>query len=332
MNWIRQQNKTFFFPLFYAVFLGGLSLASALALLATSAWLISSASTISPLSLLHVAITSIICLGFARGFFKYGERLLIQDSILQIQSKLYILIYRALAAKSIQYLPLNLSLSQGEVFNKILQDVKSIQDKWVRLWVPWSGALISGIIGSGIIFWLDLRAGVVTLTLTLVTLALIPRVSTTSSKLNLSKIAESESYFSEQISSSITGHLEAQIFNFADKYRDSLNKSELELASKEKSSFKISGVAICLVYIAMSINIIANAIIAINAFQAGTLAGVNIAVLTLAPLAIYDSIAALPSAFSDKSKMDRSEEFINETLNDELSQRSIDPGRNSSYL
>lgn len=319
MNQVRQENRTYLFRLFYAAFLGGLSLASAVALLASSAWLISMASTMPPILLLQVVIVGVRFFGISRGVFRYAERLLSHDTILRIQSKLQVLIYQRLEARPLQYL----SLSQGKVLNRIINDVEFVQDKWVRVWIPWCGSLIAGVCGAGIIYWLSPIAGLITLAILIFTLFIVPRVTTIGSQSSAAKIAESESYLGERISSSITGHMEARIFNYSDKYSEDLKKVESDLAFHEKATLKISGLATFLVYIAMGINIIINAVIAINSFESGSLAGVNIAVLTLLPLAIYDSIATLPSAFSNKSKMDRSEEFLNEVLDESLAEEKV---------
>ena len=67
----------------------------------------------------------------------------------------------------------------------------------------------------------------------------------------------------------------------------------------------------------MALSILINAFLAIRAFENGDLAGVNIAILTLLPLAIFDSIITLPAAFAYKPKMDKSEEFLNQVLGEE---------------
>ena len=77
-----------------AVFLGGSSLAAAVGLLATSAWLISTASTRPPVLVLEVAIVSVRFFGLSRGVLKYGSRIVEHNSALKIQTSLRVRIYQ----------------------------------------------------------------------------------------------------------------------------------------------------------------------------------------------------------------------------------------------
>lgn len=310
---VRDESRSLIFRLIYAAFLGGLSLSSAVALLASSAWLISMASTMPPILLLQVVIVSVRFFGISRGVFRYAERLLSHDTILRIQARLQSLVYQRLEARPLNYL----SISQGRLLSRILHDVEYVQDKWVRVWIPWLSSLIAGVAGSGIIFWLHPVAGITTLTLLIIALFLVPRLATLSAKENARSIAEAEVRLAEHVTAAIAGHMEAKMFGYAKKFNEDVKRTEAELAKHERDALKVSGLASAVIYLIMGIAILSNAILAINAFRGGDLAGVNIAILTLLPLAIFDSIITLPSAFAYKPKMDRSEEFLNQVLAEE---------------
>ena len=66
--------------------LGGASLASGVFLLATSAWLISMASTKPPILTLEVAVVSVRFFALARGVFRYAERTVSHDAMFRALS------------------------------------------------------------------------------------------------------------------------------------------------------------------------------------------------------------------------------------------------------
>ena len=62
-----------------AALLGALAIGCAVALLATSAWLISEASLRPPILTLEVAFVAVRAFGLGRGVFRYSERLVGHD-------------------------------------------------------------------------------------------------------------------------------------------------------------------------------------------------------------------------------------------------------------
>jgi ABC-type transport system involved in cytochrome bd biosynthesis fused ATPase/permease subunit len=210
-----------------------------------------------------------------------------------------------------------LSISQGKLLSRILHDVEYVQDKWIRVWIPWTSSLIAGVAGSGIIFWLHPIAGLTTLTLLIIAIFLVPRLATLSAREESGSIADSEVKLAEHVTAAISGHMEARMFGYAHKFSEDLKATEEELSKHERKALKVSGIASSVVYFIMGLSILINALLAIRAFEAGELAGVNIAILTLLPLAIFDSIVTLPSSFAYKPKMDRSEDFLNQVLGEE---------------
>ena len=310
---VRQERRSLLLRLIYAAFLGGLSLSAAVALLASSAWLISMASTMPPILVLQVVIVGVRFFGISRGVFRYAERLLSHDTILRIQARLQSLVYERLESRPLHYL----SISQGKLLSRILHDVEYVQDKWIRVWIPWISSLIAGVAGCGIIFWLHPIAGLTTLTLLIIALFLVPRLATLSAKEESGSIAEAEVRLAEHVTAAIAGHMEAKMFGYSQKFSEDLKSTEEDLSKHERKALKVSGVASATIYLIMGLAIMSNAVLAISAFDNGDLAGVNIAVLTLLPLAIFDSIITLPSSFAYKPKMDRSEAFLNEILSEE---------------
>jgi ATP-binding cassette subfamily C protein CydCD len=70
------------------ILLGSLAIGCGVGLLATSAWLISSAALQPPVLVLEVAIVAVRAFGIGRGAFRYGERLVSHDAAFRGLSRL----------------------------------------------------------------------------------------------------------------------------------------------------------------------------------------------------------------------------------------------------
>ena len=76
-----------------AVLLGALAIGSGVGLLATSAWLISSAALRPQILELEVAIVAVRAFGIGRGVFRYAERLVSHDAAFRVLSSLRLAVY-----------------------------------------------------------------------------------------------------------------------------------------------------------------------------------------------------------------------------------------------
>ena len=168
-----QSARPYFIRFFSASLLGAISLSMAVGLLASSAWLISMAATQPPVLTLQVAVVSVRFFGISRCFFRYTERIWSHDAILRSATSLQQRIYRALVDRP----PVSSNVDrQGKILQQLTTDIEVVQDRWIRLAIPFLGALISGWAGIGIISWLAPTIGLVNLILFTLALILIPLI------------------------------------------------------------------------------------------------------------------------------------------------------------
>ena len=273
--------------------LGGLSLTMAVGLLGSSAWLIAMASTQPPILVLEVAIVSVRFFGLSRGVFRYGERVMSHDAILRNQTQLQTHLYRGLE----RAVPLK-ERTGSSFFAGIIRDVEITQDRWLRIYIPWISAAISGLAGICAIYFLSPRAGTLIGTLFIASLIGIPMLTR-----RLSLHASNVSYVDEteivsQISNISRGFLEAKIYGYSVSLQQKLRQTDIALARKESILDLGSGIGVALNILATSGAVIIGLTTAIHNVSQGELGAVNIATLTLLPLMIFDGISTLPSAFT----------------------------------
>jgi ATP-binding cassette, subfamily C, bacterial CydC len=119
--------------LLLATVCGVLSLGSALALAAVSAWLITRAWQMPPILDLSVAVVAVRALGISRGVLHYCERLASHDTALRASGTARSQIYQALAGGPVDVVA---RMSGGELAGRVGSDVDDLADALVRAVLP----------------------------------------------------------------------------------------------------------------------------------------------------------------------------------------------------
>ena len=302
-----------------AVLLGGASLGSAVGLLATSAWLISMASTRPPVLVLEVAIVSVRFFGLSRGVLKYASRILEHNGALKVQTALRVKIYERFS----RLLPSDYAeLHRGNLLSQIINDVELAQDLWLRIASPWFAALISGTAGVTIIHWLLPACGEVITVIFLAAALLIPILAMLASSKADTRNHESDLF--DQIMQIAESAPESLVFNFGDELLTQIESAQNEIAKVEARNGLRSGFAAATYYISLGSAVVISLWFAADAALSHHLAGINVAVIALVPLAMFDGLSTLPAAFSQLRQVQGAINNLEPLLEDVPSTSSID--------
>ena len=276
-----------------AALLGGASLGSAVGLLATSAWLISMASTRPPVLVLEVAIVSVRFFGLSRGVLKYASRILEHNGALKVQTALRVKIYERFS----RLLPTDYAeLHRGNLLSQIINDVELAQDLWLRIASPWIAALISGSAGVTIIHWLLPTCGELIALIFLTAAFFIPFLAMLAS--SKADTRNYESALFDQIMQIAESAPESLVFDFGDELLSQINRAQSKIAKVEAKNALRSGFSAALYYVTLGSAVVISLWFAADAALSHHLAGINVAVIALVPLAMFDGLSTLPSAFS----------------------------------
>jgi ATP-binding cassette subfamily C protein CydC len=134
--------------LLLAVLCGVLSLGSALALAAVSAWLITRAWQMPPILDLSIAVVAVRAFGISRGVLHYCERLASHDTALRASGTARSQIYRALADGPVDVVA---RMSGGELAGRVGSDVDDVADALVRAVLPIAVATVLSLAAVGAI-------------------------------------------------------------------------------------------------------------------------------------------------------------------------------------
>ena len=129
-----------------SVLLSSATIASGIGLLGTSAYLISRAALQPSIALLQVAIVGVRFFGISRGIFRYLERLTAHSVNFRLLARLRSWLYRTIEPLA----PARLQdFSSGDLLNRILTDVDTLENFYVRVVAPYAAAGLT-VVGMGL--------------------------------------------------------------------------------------------------------------------------------------------------------------------------------------
>jgi len=281
-----------------ASLLAGISLSMSVGLLGTSAWLISMASTKPPILVLEVAIVAVRFFGLGRGVVRYFARIREHEAALNIQTRIRQSIYSTMESK----MPTELiGIQRGKILQQIVTDSEAIQDLWLRVALPWAASLISGVAGVGIIFWVFRPFGIIAGLLFLGAMWLVPFISIITSSNSTQRATEEELF--DGFIQACDSIEESLVFGSNESVRNELLTTQSKISANESKLASVSGLAEVLHHIFAGTTIFLAIIAAAHGYASGHIAGVNIAVIILLPLAIYDGLPAVFAAFSQMTTL-----------------------------
>src|SRR5579884_4004999 len=144
--------------LLFAVMLGVLSLSSALALAALSAWLITRAWQMPPVLDLSVAVVAVRALAISRGVLRYCERLATHNTALRAAASARARIYRRLAHGPVGAVA---RLHSGQLVSRVGADVDELADVLVRAVLPIAVAAVLAVAATAVVAAISAPAAVV---------------------------------------------------------------------------------------------------------------------------------------------------------------------------
>jgi ATP-binding cassette subfamily C protein CydC len=273
-----------------AIALGIAASGSALALSATSAWLIARAWEMPPVLMLSVAVVSVRALGISRGVLRYLERLSSHDAALGGTTNARISIYRQLAVGD----PAVVSgTRRGELLTRTGDDVERIAEVLVRAVVPMSVALVMAVAATTIVAFISVPAATVLALALLVAAGVAPWLASRGARLTQSRTADARTEFASYAATllehcaelRVTGRLESML----DEARAAANTGR----QAADGTAWYSSLSAATIPLATGFAVIAALVTALGT---EALSPMSLAIMVLLPLAATEIAAALPTA------------------------------------
>ena len=286
----------------FSVLLGALTAGSGIALLATSAYLISAAALHPSIAALSVAIVGVRFFGIARGVYRYLERLVSHRATFRLLADLRAWVYRALEplvpARLLEYAHGELhELKSGDLLRRLVSDVETLQNIYLRVVAP---PVVAALVGVGM--WLFLGAFGATFVLPYLALFLLSSVGIPVLAHLLSRkigkcIITMRAALHAQLVESIQGMDDLIAYNQEQQQGERIQSFTTALGIMQMTMARISGMQGALSTLFMNLTAWTMLLVAIPIVHAGRMPGVLLALLVLAALASFEVVLPLPAAF-----------------------------------
>ncbi|MFE2450746.1 thiol reductant ABC exporter subunit CydD [[Kitasatospora] papulosa] len=294
-----------------ALLLGSLAVGSSVGLMAVSGWLISRASEQPPVLYLMVAVTATRAFGMGRAVFRYAERLVSHDAVLRMLAELRVAVYRGLERVA----PAGLRATRrGDLLSRLVSDVDALQDYWLRWLLPAGTALAVGTGAVAFTGWMLPEAGLVLAAGLLLAGVGVPWLSGICARRAERQLAPARSALAVRVADLLGGTAELTIAGALPARREQVRTADgllTRIASRTATATALGGGLSALI---CGLTVVGAAVFALPAVSDGRLAGVELAVVVLTPLAAFEAVTGLPLAVQYRQRVERSAERVFEVL------------------
>jgi len=276
-----------------AVLLGFLAIGSGVGLLATSAWLISSAALQPPILTLEVAIVGVRAFGIGKGVFRYAERMVSHDAAFRVLSRLRLAVYDRLAVVAPAGVP---AYRRGDLLERLARDVDATQDLPLRVLLPYASGALVALASVVLAYFILPVAGLVLLVSLALASTVVPWIASRAAAEAERASAPARGALNADVLTLLDGVADLTVSGAAPAWLDRLADDDRRIGRLAGRSANASGLASALGVLLSGGAVVAMLLVAIPALRSGELVGVNLAVLVLLPLATYEAVVAMPTA------------------------------------
>jgi thiol reductant ABC exporter CydC subunit len=270
------------------------TLATGIALMAASAWLVSKAALRPSIADLSLAIVGVRAFGISRGLFRYLDRLLAHDVTLRLLARLRTRVYRALVPLAPARL---VDARGGDVLGTLVTDVDTLEHAYVRVFGP----TLAAAAAAGLIALLLWPRGAALALVALGGLAcagvVAPWLASRIGAGAAGRVVALEARLSAGLVDLVQGLADLAAFGRDRGEAGRLAHLADEVARAEAQAARGAATGGALAGLAADLTLVGIVAVAAGATAAGTLDGVQIAVVALAALASFEAVAPLPAAW-----------------------------------
>ncbi|MER3393905.1 MAG: thiol reductant ABC exporter subunit CydC, partial [Microcella pacifica] len=265
-----------------ALALGVLAAGSAVALLATSSWLIARAAEQPPILFLGFAIVGVRAFALGRAVFRYLERTVAHDGAFRSLASLRVAIFRRL-------LPLApdgvRGVRRGDLLTTLVRDVDTLQDLPLRVAQPLvSGGIVAGLAVVGVAWLSPVAAAVLALGL-VATIAAALGILRLLSRAADARIAPLRARLADAVLEYVTRWEVLNAFGAAEERRASILDLDGALRRAQTRQSAAAGSVAALFTLGAGATALATLVSVEPALSTGALSGPQFALLVLVPLA-----------------------------------------------
>jgi ATP-binding cassette subfamily C protein CydCD len=276
-----------------ALLLGTGASGSAIALAATSAWLISAAALQPPVLSLMVAIAGVRTFALAKAGLRYGERLAAHDAALRMLATLRVRLWESLVRLG----PAATGrLRAGDLLARLVGDVDAQQDVVVRAFLPAASAGLVGIGATALFAVLLPPAAPVLAAGLLCAGVLAPALTLRAARGSGRREAEAAAVVVAGVVELLDAAPDLLALGATGRRRAALAALDAHLTALRRRAAGAAGLGAAVGVLGIGGATVVCTALGVAALRAGVLPGPALAVLALTPLATAELVAGLPDA------------------------------------
>ena len=258
---------------------------SAVALLATSAWLIARAAEQPPIMYLSIAVVGVRTFALARASLRYAERWLSHDAVLRGTGEKRVDVF----AKLINFVPAGLGReSTAELSTRVVADVDETQNLGLRIFSPLVQSFSVSLISIAFFWFLLPEAAIVmALLLALAYLLALP-VSSAVAKRADNSSANDRALLRVSTSELIENYELLAAYQWLNEQSNRIELVQAKLASSARRQALALGASQAVFSFGAALSAVASAVIGAAYLADGKADAVMLAVYALLPLAVFD--------------------------------------------
>lgn len=225
---------------------------------------------------------------------RYFERLVSHDATFRVLQHLRVFTFSKLLPLS----PAGLArFRQGELLNRMVADVDTLDHLYLRVISPLVGALVVILV---VTFGLSFLDGTLALTLggiMLLTLFLLPPLFYRAGKPTGEQLTHLRGRYRQQLTSWLQGQAELTIFNASARYREQMEQTEVNWHDAQRRQSELTALSQALMLLIGGLAVIAMLWLAAGGVGGNTQPGALIALFVFCALAAFEALAPVTGAF-----------------------------------
>ena len=269
---------------------GAAATGCAVALLATSGFLLARASQHPNIIFISGAVVAVRAFSVGRGVFRYAERLTSHDAAFRVLADTRVGIYRRLARLA----PAGLTeFRSGDLLARLISDVDSTQDLFIRGIAPPLTAVLVGAGAVAVCCVILLAAGGILAAGLLLAGVAVPAVAAIADRTSRRRTGPARGELAASLANTLAGSADLHAFGAVDASLARMAATDAELTGLARGSAAAAGLGTGLTSLASGLTVWGVLLLGVAAVGSGTFGLVSLAVLTLTALASFEAVTPL---------------------------------------
>ncbi|MAT95912.1 MAG: thiol reductant ABC exporter subunit CydC [Anaerolineaceae bacterium] len=290
-----------------ALLLSVLTIGSSIALMMTSAWLISTAALQLGITSLGLAPTAVRFFGLSRAVFRYLERLVSHDVTFRLLARLRVWFYKRIEPLSLVQLQ---AFRSGDLMARVVTDIEELQNFYLRVASPPIVAVIVTAVMGAAFSLFDGRTALVLVAFMLVTGSLLPWLTRWIGDSIGRQLVDQRTRLNSHLIDTVQGLADSVAFGYTARLRETLEEMNGRLTQSERQMGRLDGLQNGLSTLLVNLAALCVLWVAI-----GRVEGVLLATLTLGTIAAFEAITPLALAGQNLGKEQTAANRVFEIIN-----------------